>query len=142
MVISFDLHMPSRIRPCQRADHRIREPWQLLGNDQSSIAALSRKSRWRWEDQFCDMRGVSRRFYRLANNSHIPQCLHALLTFLPNTGGDLYTDIFELMLEMGHGVLGARIVPHDSFTKRLSGLPAPYNSGLALIRNACQSKAS
>lgn len=145
-MISFDLHMQSRIRPCQRAGHRIRAPGRPLGNDQSSIAALSPKSRWRWEDRFCDMRaGVSRQFCGLAaGNSHVPQCIHALFTFLPNTGRDLDTDLFELMLEMGHGILGARIVPHDGFTKRLSGLPTPYNGSLALIRNACQcqSKAS
>ena len=142
VMTSFDLHMQSRIRPCRRAGHRTHEPWRPPGNDQSSIAALSPKSRWRWEDRFCDMRaGVSRRFRRLADNSHVPQCFHALWTFLPNAGGDLDTDVFELVLEMGHGILGARIVPHDCFTKRLSGLPTPYNGSLALVRNACQSKA-
>jgi hypothetical protein len=38
---------------------------------------------------------------------------------------------------MGHGILGARVVPHNCFTKRLSSLLTPYDGSLALIRNAC-----
>ncbi len=52
------------------------------------------------------------------------------------------TDIFQLILKVGYGILGARVVPHDCFTKRLSGLPTPHYGSLALIRNACQPRAS
>lgn len=52
------------------------------------------------------------------------------------------TDVFQLILKMGHGILSARVVPHDRFTKRFSGLPTPHYGRLALIRNACQSRAS
>jgi hypothetical protein len=86
---------------------------------------------------------VNKRFLlSFSRHSHVPQCVDAIFTLLPNTRGNLDTNIFQLILEMSHGILGARVVPHDRFTKRLSGLPTPHYGSLALIRNACQSRAS